>query len=534
MVRSLGGKSDRLLVWYMESSEEVLEEEFKHFTRHLESLPEVELVEWIPAQEEGGFSAFGEPDREAMELAAATGLPSSSQVTVRGGPAGAVQELRIFKSATDREEPGRLMGLASFTLRLDAFIKKTLSGGERDLVMRLWELDGNGAALIAGSSGPAAPSFFQGMKISAVMPLYSVRPIFAFGRTFVAEMLPGPDFLNHHPQRQGMGTLTMGLLISVLAAAAVGGALRRGELLEKKVQSRTAELKESMERLQLADQIFRTTTEGIVITDADGLIQDGNLALERLTGYSLDEIRGKNPDIFGVQKINPDSSPGFWSRLKEAEVWQGEVLNRRKTGEVYPVWLTVSAVKDGEGKVTHFAGVLTYIGDIKAEQERLSHLAYHDPLTGLPNRHLLTDRLEMAIARARRLDALAAAVFIDLDGFKAVNDTWGHETGDLLLVAVAEGLKGAVREQDTVARLGGDEFITVLDGFSSPEEIDVLLSRINGVFSNPFIAGNRPISIRASLGAAIFPDDGTTADQLIAKADELMYARKLKGRGGSR
>jgi diguanylate cyclase (GGDEF)-like protein/PAS domain S-box-containing protein len=290
--------------------------------------------------------------------------------------------------------------------------------------------------------------------------------------------------------------------------------------------------KAMMDRLQLADQFFRTTTEGIVVTDADGFIEDGNPALEELTGYTLEEIRGGRPGMFSAQRVHSETSERFWDSLRRNGAWQGEVWNRRKDGEAYPVWLTVTAVKDSEGKVTHYAGVLTHIGDIKMEQQRLSHMAYHDSLTGLPNRYLLMDRLEMVIARARRERSIAAAVFIDLDEFKEVNDTYGHETGDLLLVSVARRLTETVREQDTVARLGGDEFVLVLDGFFSREEVEGFLARIYDAFSEPFPAGGRLLAVRGSLGVALFPDDGSTASELIARADEKMYFVKSKHREG--
>jgi diguanylate cyclase (GGDEF)-like protein len=160
-------------------------------------------------------------------------------------------------------------------------------------------------------------------------------------------------------------------------------------------------------------------------------------------------------------------------------------------------------------------------------------MAYHDSLTGLPNRYLLLDRLEMVIARARRERSLAAVVFIDLDEFKEVNDTYGHETGDLLLVSVARRLTGLIREQDTAARLGGDEFVLVLDGFFSREEVNTFLARIHhDAFSEPFPAGGRLLSVHGSMGVAIFPDDGSTARELLVRADEEMYAVKWKSREG--
>jgi len=288
------------------------------------------------------------------------------------------------------------------------------------------------------------------------------------------------------------------------------------------------ERKAMIDRLQLADQFFRTTTEGIVVTDADGFIEDGNPALEDLTGYSLEEIRGRRPGMFSAQKVHSESSGRFWDSLRRNGAWQGEVWNRRKDGEAYPVWLTVTAVKDSEGRTTHYAGVLTHIGDIKTEQQRLSQMAYHDSLTGLPNRYLLLDRLEMVLARAKREESYAAVVFIDLDEFKEVNDTYGHETGDLLLVSVARRLTETFREQDTIARLGGDEFVLVLDGFASRDEVEAFLERLKNAFSEPFSAGGRLLAVRASMGVALFPDDGATARDLITRADDVMYGMKGK------
>ena len=232
--------------------------------------------------------------------------------------------------------------------------------------------------------------------------------------------------------------------------------------------------------------------------------------------------------MFSAQRIHSETSERFWDSLRRNGAWQGEVWNRRKDGEAYPVWLTVTAVKDSEGRTTHYAGVLTHIGDIKTEQQRLSQMAYHDSLTGLPNRYLLLDRLEMVLARAKREESYAAVVFIDLDEFKEVNDTYGHETGDLLLVSVARRLTETFREQDTIARLGGDEFVLVLDGFASRDEVEAFLERLKNAFSEPFSAGGRLLAVRASMGVALFPDDGATARDLITRADDVMYGMKGK------
>ena len=651
---------------YMESSEDVRGEEFDEFVRHIVSLPEVESAAWITAGEKPAvFSvryrypsaradnseAYG-GNAEALALAAATGLPAAGSIRSHSDRNGARHSLCVFRPVYRQGEGLPLLrGFVALSLRLDTIVNKAQRGGEGDAAMRLWELGPDGPRLAAGPVSPDLPDRFTGSSVSPGQPLNGVRPVFAFGRTFCAELHPGPLFRVHHPVRAGAMSFVSSLFITLAVTVLLGNAVHGREVLERVVAGRTAELRESearfrslvedvpfpvsvispegrvlftnsrgeeffgiqsarttgkhlltelhilvnpgafpgfvdqvfasgslhgrevpfrspegdvrwaflsanrilfdgresiivalqditerkamIDRLQLADQFFRTTTEGIVVTDADGFIEDGNPALEDLTGYSLEEIRGRRPGMFSAQRIHSETSERFWDSLRRNGVWQGEVWNRRKDGEAYPVWLTVTAVRDSEGKTTHYAGVLTHIGDIKTEQQRLSHMAYHDSLTGLPNRYLLLDRLEMVIARARREETFAAAVFIDLDEFKEVNDTYGHETGDLLLVSVARRLTEAVRDQDTVARLGGDEFVLVLDGFVSRDEVESFLERLKNAFSEPFSAGGRLLAVRGSMGIALFPDDGSTAPELLARADDEMYVRKGK-RGGRR
>lgn len=649
---------------FIEAERNLSVEHLERFIDHLEALPEVISVAWIPhGPEAGGLSSAEaslaprrgnrfqgeEPGAaEAMRRAAETALPSASDIFDLPEGAGRGRGLTIYRPVFFRDGSSRLRGFAAVTLGLDILLTRAQRGGEAEASMALWQLGEGQPRFAAGAGGGSDSWEFSGVTVSSGDSLCSVRPIFAFGRTFAAEMRPGKAFYLHHPVRAGWMALVTGLFITLSVTVLVGAAFRAREALELAVERRTAELRESearfrslvedvpfpvavispegrilftnsrgeeffgleaahamgknllsdlhllvnpgafhgfvdqvfasgslharevsfrkpdgetrwalvsaspisfdgetsiiialqditgrkamIDRLQLADQFFRTTTEGIVVTDAEGFIEDGNPALEELTGYTLEEIRGGRPGMFSAQRVHSETSEHFWDSLRRNGVWQGEVWNRRKDGEAYPVWLTVTAVKDSEGKVTHYAGVMTNIGDIKMEQQRLSHMAYHDSLTGLPNRYLLLDRLDMVIARARRERTLAAAVFIDLDGFKEVNDTYGHETGDLLLVSVARRLTGLIREQDTAARLGGDEFVLVLDGFFSREEVEAFLARIYGAFSEPFPAGGRLLSVHGSIGTALFPDDGSTARELIARADEEMYTVKWKNR----
>ena len=284
--------------------------------------------------------------------------------------------------------------------------------------------------------------------------------------------------------------------------------------------------KEVEENLRMAKQIIRSSSEGIMITNPQGEIEDVNAAFESLTGYSLGDIKGLKPSVLAAQKGVEKAFPEFWEILGKGGVWQGETWNRRKDGEAYPVWLTVSSVVNDHGEVTHFAGFLTDIGDIKNEQLRLSHLAHHDSLTGLPNRLLFLDRLEMAVARAKREARQMAVVFLDLDGFKKINDTMGHQTGDLLLSEVGSRLSAAIREDDTVARLGGDEFALIFEGLVNPEDAKHLAGRIKEVFREPFTVGGYTLSVDVSIGVALCPENGAEGRDLLAAADRAMYTAK--------
>ncbi len=356
-----------------------------------------------------------------------------------------------------------------------------------------------------------------------------VRPLFAFDRAFAASLRPGQSFLKYHRARTGWFTAASGGVVTIALALFVAFSANRREILEEIVEQRTSELRRSEARHRLAGQIYRSLSEGVVVTDPEGYILDGNEALERLTGYPLGEILGKRPGMFSAQRKQGEDSLRFWEYLREHGAWQGETWNRRKDGSAYPVWLTVNAVKDENGDVSQYAGVLTDIGDIKSEQQRLSHLAYHDSLTGLPNRLLLADRLEMTLARSRRERTYVATLFLDLDGFKEINDTYGHETGDVLLASIARRLSETVREQDTVARLGGDEFVLVFDGLGTLEEAQGLRGRIEALFSEPFNVGEFTLLCSVSAGLAVHrPGDGATAQDLISAADTRMYEEKAR------
>lgn len=292
------------------------------------------------------------------------------------------------------------------------------------------------------------------------------------------------------------------------------------------------DLKKAEKALIMFARVFESTQEGMMITDNDNKIQNINPAFTAITGYTLEEIVGKNPNFLRSGKHEKGFYQTLWQSINVFGKWQGEIWNRRKNGEIYAEWLTISTIKDDKGKVTNHVAIFSDITSVKLAQNRLIHLAHHDGLTGLPNRLLFNDRLDQAIMKSYRDNSLVAVVFIDLDKFKPVNDKFGHRIGDLLLQAVAERLRGCVREEDTIARLGGDEFTIILEDIFKPEDAAKIASKIIATFSNPFLIEGHILNIGASIGISVFPVDGHDGETLVKHADKAMYKIKESGRNG--
>lgn len=293
-----------------------------------------------------------------------------------------------------------------------------------------------------------------------------------------------------------------------------------------------ARRKQAEDRLRLQAMVFNSVQEGIVITDEEGGVIDVNPAFERSTEYSLEEVRGRNMGI--VQSGRQDRSfyQQMWRSILETGNWQGEIWNRRKSGDIYLEWISISVVHDDTGRVTNYVGVAVDISRMHHPKSELERMAHHDALTDLPNRLLLMSRLEHAIERFKRNAGVGAVLFIDLDCFKQVNDTLGHKAGDDLLQAVAIRLKGRLREIDTLARLGGDEFVIVLDEIPEPDAAAAIARELIDQLHTPFAlpSGNN-VRIGGSVGIAVFPQDGECAATLIEHADRALYSAKSEGRG---
>ncbi len=283
-------------------------------------------------------------------------------------------------------------------------------------------------------------------------------------------------------------------------------------------------------RLRLAAAVFENTKEGVVITDPSAKIVSVNKAFTDITGFRETEVLGKDPRMLQSGRHDRSFYQGMWTSLEETDQWQGEIWDRRKNGEVYPKWQSISAIRSEDGELIYYVSVFSDISSIKQSHEKLYYMAHHDPLTGLPNRLLLNARLEQAIQRANREDTHVAVLFMDLDRFKSVNDTLGHPAGDRLLQLVAQRLQDKVREEDTVARLGGDELSVVLEALQKPGNAAKVAREIIETLSRPFDLGGPEVFISASVGISIYPQDGLNAGTLLEHADAAMYQAKNQGR----
>ncbi len=286
----------------------------------------------------------------------------------------------------------------------------------------------------------------------------------------------------------------------------------------------------SEEKLRQAAKVFESTMEGVLITGPDGAIVAVNAAFTAITGYSKAEVLGRNPRMHQSGRHGNSFYQSMWASILQTGSWRGEIWNRRKTGEIYPEWLTINTVQDDAGKILNYVGVFTDISRLKRSEADLDYLAHHDPLTELPNRLLLNARLDYAIQRAHRAGSSLALLFLDLDRFKTVNDSLGHPAGDKLLKTVAALLSACVRNEDTVARLGGDEFVIVLDGIRRTGDAGEVAKKILAALNKHFDLEGQTVFITASIGISLYPADGRDGTTLLQNADAAMYQSKEEGR----
>ena len=300
--------------------------------------------------------------------------------------------------------------------------------------------------------------------------------------------------------------------------------------LRHALEQRDEALARSRKTLQLAERVIESSFEGIMITDDQVRIEFVNPAFTYLTGYQRDEVIGKTPEILSSGRHDGEFYQRMWQSLNTHGYWRGEIWNRRKDGELYLELLTITAIRDDSGKTTHYAGLFTDITQNRKNEEQIRQLAYYDALTGVPNRRLLEDRLDHAIRHAHRKELMLAVLFIDLDHFKEINDTLGHAVGDELLVQFTRRVQQCLREDDTLGRLGGDEFVVLLPEMDQLDDVTAVAQRLIEINATPYVINGRALTIGASIGVSVYPDDGTTVEELLHGADAAMYRSKRDGR----
>nr|WP_320009680.1 EAL domain-containing protein [uncultured Desulfobulbus sp.] len=301
-------------------------------------------------------------------------------------------------------------------------------------------------------------------------------------------------------------------------------------------QANQSLLEEIKERKGAEDQLLlyrnavEQALEGIIITDAQANILSVNQAFSDITRYSQEDALGRNVRMLKSKRYTPNFYRQLWEQLKQSGRWSGEIWNARKTGEDYPLILSISAIRDQHNQTTHYVGLFHDITELKRQEEHIVHQAYHDSLTGLPNRRLAMDRIEVSIAHVRRGGTQLAVLILDLDNFKNINDSLGHASGDTLLLQVTNRLVAQVRAEDTVARLGGDEFLLLMAAIHSEEVVTLLIDRLLKSLDAPFQVDGQELFVSASIGVALYPTDGDNAETLIKHADIAMYQAKSQGK----
>ncbi|MDH4565284.1 EAL domain-containing protein [Pseudomonas sp. BN414] len=282
--------------------------------------------------------------------------------------------------------------------------------------------------------------------------------------------------------------------------------------------------------LRQAAAVFDSTQEGVLVTDAESRIVHVNRAFSRITGFEESQVLGENPRIFSSGRHAPTFYKAMWNALDNRREWSGEVWNRRRNGEIYPLWQNIRAIHDEDGQLTHYVAVFSDVSAIKRSQHELDFLAHHDPLTNLPNRLLFTERVEQVLERASREKQNGALLLLDLDHFKHINESFGHSHGDLLLKMAGVRLQGLMEGGMTLARLGGDEFGVLWDNCPQAEQAAALAERIRTELATPFRLGGHDLFISTSLGISLFPDTDANVEQVMRNADSALFKAKSSGR----
>lgn len=486
-----------------------------------------------------GYDAYTDPVRRAaMERARDTGLNSISariklvQETDAQVQAGFLMWLPVYKNGAPHhtifERRRNLIGWVGASFRMDDLMASIFDRTDNKIDIEIYD----GKEVSERTIMHDADNELHRIRTTASR-FQNIRVLDIAGHqwTMVISSLPAFEERRNDdkPALIAWGGLTVSILLALITAILVYSrtlALHSAQALKQEL----AERRRAESDMRLAEKVFNSVDAAVFVTDQNTRIIKVNPAFTMITGYSADEAIGKTTHMLSSGAHPPEFYKEMWTTLKANGSWQGEISNRRKNGEFYTEWLSINEVRDQDGNLTHYVALFSDISERKAEEAHMHNLAHYDPLTGLPNRTLLADRLQQAITAAKREKSHMALMFIDLDKFKPINDTLGHHIGDLMLKEVAKRMLACLRESDSAARIGGDEFVVLLPLLEAQSDAIAVAEKIRHALFQPFELTGHSLNISSSIGVAVYPDHGSDEKTLLRNADTAMYFAKEAGR----
>jgi diguanylate cyclase (GGDEF)-like protein/PAS domain S-box-containing protein len=485
-----------------------------------------------------GYDNFADPVRRlAMERARDTGMSAISgkiklvQESDEHVQAGLLMWLPVYRHekphGTVSERRANFTGWVGASYRMDDLMNGIFKEDSRvniqiydgeEISPRTLMHDGQKTS----GSGQSYDPYFKSVKLLNIA-----------GHKWSVVISSLPEFdkrlSNTNHQHILLAGITISVLLALITLVLVLGRERAVEFAQA-LHHEMAERKGAEAGMRLAAMVFDTVDTGVLMTDRGTRIIKVNPAFTAITGYTPEEAIGKTPRLLASGSHTREFYKNMWSAITTKGSWQGEIFNRRKNGEFFTEWLSINEVRDEDGKLTNYVALFSDISERKAAEEHMTTLAHYDPLTGLPNRTLLTDRMQQAIAAAKREKSHMALMFIDLDKFKPVNDTLGHQIGDLMLKEVARRMLECLRESDSAARIGGDEFVVLLPVIEAEADAVAVAEKIRDALNQPFMLAGHSLFISSSIGVAEYPEHGNDEKTLLRNADTAMYFAKEAGR----
>jgi diguanylate cyclase (GGDEF)-like protein/PAS domain S-box-containing protein len=486
-----------------------------------------------------GYDNLADPLRRgAMEQVRDTGLCAISpkiklvQEIDRQAQAGLLMWLPVYKNGLPHHDlasrRANFVGWVSASFRMDNLMASIFRGDAARVHIEIYD----GDVISPQTLMHKADRLNNAKKVS--VPLFqTTKKLRIAERNWIVVLTSLPEFdkrlSGQKPRLIAYAGITVSILLALISGMLVFGS-NRALQVARVLNRELAERKRAEAGMRLAEKVFDIVDAAVLVTDKKTHIIKVNPAFTAITGYSAEEAIGKTPGLLSSGAHTPEFYQKMWQSLTATGSWQGEIYNRRKNGEFYTEWLSINEVRDSDGHLTNYVSLFSDISERKAAEAQMHNLAHHDPLTGLPNRTLLADRLQQAIAAARRERSLMALMFIDLDKFKPINDSLGHHIGDLLLKEVAKRVLECLRESDTAARIGGDEFVVLLPSIEEETDAMSVAEKIRHSLYETFKLAGHDLNISSSIGVVVYPKHGLDEKTLLRNADIAMYYAKEAGR----